>query len=101
MAFMAMRKNLDDRHRKKNFDEIFKKFDHNHNQRVSIREFTEVVNCFWSIDFDENYNDGELIYFVQEISEELEVEFDDKELDLLLRLAGEDGLVIIIIVVQR
>ena len=44
MAFMAMRKNLDDRHRKKNFDEIFKKFDHNHNQRVSIREFTEVLN---------------------------------------------------------
>ena len=42
MAFMAMRKNLDERHRKKNFDEIFKKFDHNHNQRVSIREFTEV-----------------------------------------------------------
>ena len=96
MAFMAMRKNLDDRHRKKNFDEIFKKFDHNHNQRVSIREFTEVVNLFWSK--MENYNDGELIYFVQEISEELEVEFDDKELDLLLRLAGEDGLVIIVIV---
>ena len=43
MAFMAMRKNLDERQRKKNFDEIFKKFDHNHNQRVAIREFTEVV----------------------------------------------------------
>ena len=42
MAFMAMRKNLDERQRKKNFDEIFKKFDHNHNQRVAIREFTEV-----------------------------------------------------------
>ena len=99
MAFMAMRKNLDERHRKKNFDEIFKKFDHNHNQRVSIREFTEVVSCFWLIDFD----DGKLIYFLQEISEELEVVFDDKELDLLLRLADGDGLVIIgeIIVDQR
>ena len=43
---MAMRKNLDERHRKKNFDEIFKKFDHNHNQRVSIREFTEVKNIY-------------------------------------------------------
>ena len=53
MAFMAMRKNLDDRHRKKNFDEIFKKFDHNHNQRVSIREFTEVMKCFWSINYDD------------------------------------------------
>ena len=38
-----------------------------------------------------------MIYFLQEISEELEVEFDDKELDLLVKLAGEDGLVIIII----
>ena len=53
MAFMAMRKNLDDRHRKKNFDEIFKKFDHNHNQRVSIREFTEVMKRFWSINYDD------------------------------------------------
>ena len=40
-----------------------------------------------------------MIYFLQEISEELEVEFDDKELDLLVKLAGEDGLVIIIIVI--
>ena len=40
-----------------------------------------------------------VIYFLQEISEELEVEFDDKELDLLVKLAGEDGLVIIIIVI--
>ena len=41
-----------------------------------------------------------MIYFLQEISEELEVEFDDKELDLLVKLAGEDGLVIIIIVIK-
>ena len=59
MAFMAMRKNLDDRHRKKNFDEIFKKFDHNHNQRVSIREFTEVMVCFWFLVFD--YDEGKLV----------------------------------------
>ena len=59
MAFMAMRKNLDDRHRKKNFDEIFKKFDHNHNQRVSIREFTEVLNFCWSFDDFNDYNDDD------------------------------------------
>ena len=31
--------------------------------------------------------------YVQEISEELELEFDEKEIELLQRLAGEDGLV--------
>ena len=31
MAFMAMKKNLDERARKKGFDEIFLKFDHNKN----------------------------------------------------------------------
>ena len=41
-----------------------------------------------------------MIYFLQEISEELEVEFDDKELDLLLRLAGEDGLVIMMMLIM-
>ena len=29
MAFMAMRKNLDERAKKKGLDEIFDKFDHN------------------------------------------------------------------------
>ena len=42
MAFMAMRKNLDERQRQKNLDEIFAKFDKNHNGRVQIREFAEV-----------------------------------------------------------
>ena len=37
MAFMAMRKNLDERARKKEFDEIFLKFDHN--QNGSIKTF--------------------------------------------------------------
>ena len=31
--------------------------------------------------------------YVQEISEELELEFDEKEIELLQRLAREDGLV--------
>ena len=31
MAFMAMKKNLDERARKKAFDEIFEKFDRNKN----------------------------------------------------------------------
>jgi hypothetical protein len=31
MAFMAMKKNLDERARKKEFDKIFLKFDHNEN----------------------------------------------------------------------
>ena len=31
MAFMAMRKNLDERARQKELDAIFAKFDHNHN----------------------------------------------------------------------
>ena len=31
MAFMAMKKNLEERARKKGFDEIFDKFDHNKN----------------------------------------------------------------------
>ena len=30
----------------------------------------------------------------QEISEELEVQFDQKEIELLQKLAGEDGLVV-------
>ena len=81
---MAMRKNLDERHRKKNFDEIFKKFDHNHNQRVSIREFTEVERYL---------RKRKTTNYLQEISEELELEFDEKEIELLQRLAGEDGLV--------
>ena len=42
MAFMAVKRNRKKNQTKKNFDEIFKKFDHNQNQRVSIREFTEV-----------------------------------------------------------
>ena len=36
MAFMAMKKNLDDRARKKAFDEIFDKFDHNKNGKKTI-----------------------------------------------------------------
>ena len=32
--------------------------------------------------------------FSQEISEELEVQFDQKEIELLQKLAGEDGLVV-------
>ena len=36
MAFMAMKKNLDERARKKAFDEIFDKFDHNKNGKVHI-----------------------------------------------------------------
>ena len=42
MAFMAVKRNRKKNQTKKNFDEIFKKFDHNQNQRVSVREFTEV-----------------------------------------------------------
>ena len=42
MAFMAVKRNRKKNQAKKNIDEIFKKFDHNQNQRVSIRQFTEV-----------------------------------------------------------
>ena len=38
MAFMAMRKNLDERARKKEFDEIFLKFDHNRNGKWTARK---------------------------------------------------------------
>ena len=42
MAFMAMRKNLDERARKKELDAIFAKFDHNHNGIAAItRSLTE------------------------------------------------------------
>ena len=36
MAFMAMRKNLDERAKKKELDAIFAKFDHNHNGNIYI-----------------------------------------------------------------
>jgi len=36
---MAMRKNLDERARKKELDAIFAKFDHNHNGRIYIKDF--------------------------------------------------------------
>merc|ERR1712203_1262469 len=39
MAFMAMRKNLDERARRKELDAIFAKFDHNHNGRIYIKDF--------------------------------------------------------------
>ena len=112
---MAVKRNRKKNQAKKNIDEIFKKFDHNQNQRVSIRQFTEVE--FWSLIFflivlvlHKIY----LKYFIffwkywkysilfwafellQELSEELEVEFNEKERELLQRLAGEDGLVIIL-----
>ena len=35
-----------------------------------------------------------LFLLLQEISEELEVQFDQKEIELLQKLAGEDGLVV-------
>ena len=51
MAFMAVKRNRKKNQAKKNIDEIFKRFDHNQNQRVSIRQFTEVeclsVNFFF------------------------------------------------------
>ena len=46
---MAVKRNRKKHQAKKNIDEIFKKFDHNQNQRVSIRQFTEVE--FWSLIF--------------------------------------------------
>ena len=36
MAFMAMRKNLDERARKKAFDELFERYDHNRNGRFFL-----------------------------------------------------------------
>ena len=53
----------------------------------------QYINTFSAGDF---WGGNISIYFLQEISEELEVEFDDKELDLLLRLAGEDEMVMLI-----
>ena len=55
-------------------------------------------NCRSDITIHHDFNGVDefffyIFFFWQEISEELEVEFDDKELDLLLRLAGDDGLV--------
>ena len=35
MAFMAMKRPLDERARKKEFDEIFQKFDHNRNGKTT------------------------------------------------------------------
>ena len=35
MAFMAMKRPLDERARKKAFDEIFQKFDHNRNGKTT------------------------------------------------------------------
>ena len=43
MAFMSMKKNLDERARKKAFDEIFDKFDHNKNGIIVHRSATALV----------------------------------------------------------
>ena len=51
MAFMAVKRNRKKNQAKKNIDEICKKFDHNQNQRVSIRQFTE-VECLSLIFFE-------------------------------------------------
>ena len=110
---MAVKRNRKKNQAKKNIDEIFKKFDHNQNQRVSIRQFTE-VECLSLIFFELltcctkhlkyfilfwKYRKYSFLFWtfelVQELSEELEVEFNEKERELLQRLAGEDGLVIL------
>ena len=50
MAFMAMRKNLDERAKKKELDAIFAKFDHNHNGNIYILipqpVRSLILNCF-------------------------------------------------------
>jgi len=38
---VAMRKNLDERARRKAFDAIFKRFDYNHNGKLFIKDFVE------------------------------------------------------------
>jgi len=43
MAFMAMRRNLDDRQQKRELDAIFAKFDKNQNGRILIRDFLSEV----------------------------------------------------------
>lgn len=43
MAFMAMKKNLDERARKKAFDEIFEKFDRNKNG--CVKKVPKIVLC--------------------------------------------------------
>ena len=45
MAFMAMKKNLDERARKKGFDEIFDKFDRNKNGLYTIQSTDMAVAC--------------------------------------------------------
>ena len=59
MAFMAMKKNLDERARKKAFDEIFEKFDRNKNGyvKVDISSFLYFIIflkalCSWKILFE-------------------------------------------------
>ena len=44
MAFMAMRKNLDERARKKAFDELFERYDHNRNGRFILFRVIFVEN---------------------------------------------------------
>lgn len=44
MAFMAMKKNLDERARKKAFDEIFEKFDRNKNGTMYAKDFVREIN---------------------------------------------------------
>ena len=82
MAFMAMRKNLDDRARKKELDAIFLKFDKNHNGELMI-QYGCIQECWIS---------GKIFVkdFISDI-EELDVKVDAQEKKKLKDLADVDG----------
>ena len=66
MAFMAMKKNLDERARKKAFDEIFEKFDRNKNG--CVKKVPKIVLCMWSFEGTMYAKD-----FVREINNQVKV----------------------------
>ena len=81
MAFMAMRKNLDERARKKELDAIFKKFDRNQNGEL------------WDRNADKHLLDAGMIFIRDFISElrDQEHHVSEEEVGRLQELADCDG----------
>ena len=83
MAFMAMKKNLDERARKKEFDEIFLKFDHNKNgcNKINIMQ-----HLYWIIVLGKIYVKD----FVREIKIQ-GVKICDADLEHIWKITDKSG----------
>ena len=83
MAWMAMKKNLDERARKKGFDEIFMKFDHNKNGRIKKKYHETFI---WENILGKIYVKD----FVREIKMQ-GVKVGDADLEQICKIADKSG----------